>query len=152
MNAKSPECWASDAQARAIKVEPTSGHSIILPYPHFAYAEVIVDGPDQVLKLVFATHEVVVRGRALRRVEAAIHRLELSWIAPLPDRVRGTVPDGQPFIHEVSIIAVGGTENEMGSTDDTGAQNRSVKGPNRETVSVENLAPDQPLRQARLLR
>ena len=49
MNAKSPECWASDAQARAIKVETTSSHSIILPYPHFAYAEVTVDGPDQVL-------------------------------------------------------------------------------------------------------
>ena len=142
MNSKAPECWASDAQARAIKVETTSGHSIILPYPHFTYAEVTVDGPDQVLKLVFATHEVVVRGRALRRVEAAVHRLELTWIAPLPDRVRGTVPDGQPFIREVSIIAVGGTENEFGSTDDTGAQNRSINGSSERTVSVEDAAPD----------
>jgi hypothetical protein len=142
MNEKLPECWASDPQARAIKVEPTSGQSIILPYPHFAYAEATVDGPDQVLKLVFATHEVVVRGRALRRVEAAVHRLELSWVAPLPDRVRGTVPDGQPFIREVSIIAVAGTENESGSTNDTGAQNRSVKGSNAQSnvkpVSVKN--------------
>src|SRR5438477_1754889 len=134
MNAKSPECWASDAQARAIKVEPTSGHSIILPYPHFAYAEATVDGLDQLIKLVFATHEVVVRGRALRRVEAAVHRLELTWIAPLPDRVRGTVPDGQPFIREVSIIAVGGTENESGSTDDACAQNPSIKSSNSEGV------------------
>ena len=142
MNAKSPECWASDPQARAIKVEPTSGHSIILPYPHFAYAEATVDGPDQVLKLVFATHEVVVRGRALRRVEAAVHRLELSWIASLPDRVRGTVPDGQPFIREVSVMAVSGTENELGSTDDAGAQNRSIKVSNEKTVSVDDDAPD----------
>ena len=143
MNAKLPECWASDPQARAIKVEPTSGHSIILPYPHFAYAEATVDGPDQVLKLVFATHEVVVRGRALRRVEAAVHRLELTWIAPLPDRVRGTVPDGQPFIREVSIIAVDGTENELGSTDDTGAQNRSLtKGSNEKSGPLENVAAD----------
>src|SRR5437870_5174181 len=116
MNAKSPECWASDAQARAIKVETTSGHSIILPYPHFAYAEVTVDGPDQVLKLVFATHEVVVRGRALRRVEAAIHRLELSWIAPLPDRVGAIVPEGQPSIRQVNIIAVNESERESPST------------------------------------
>ncbi len=142
MNAKSPECWASDAQARAIKVEPTSGHSIILPYPHFAYAEVTADGPDQVLKLVFATHEVVVRGRARRRVEAAVHRLELSWVAPLPDRVRGTVPDGQPFIREVRIIAVGGTENELGLRDDTCAQNRSINGSTERTVSVEDAAPE----------
>ena len=142
MNAKLPECWASDPQARTIKVEPTSGHSIILPYPHFVYAEVTIDGPDQVLKLVFATHEVVVRGRALRRVEAAVHRLELSWIAPLPDRVRGTVPDGQPFIHEVSIIAVGGTENEMGSTDDPGVENRRSKGSNEKSGRVENAAPE----------
>ena len=141
MNAKLPECWASDPQARTIKVEPTSGHSIILPYPHFAYAEVTVDGPDELLKLVFATHEVVVRGRALRLVEAAVHRLELTWIAPLPDRVRGTVPDGQPFIREVSIIAVGGTENELGSTDDTGAQNRDINGSTERTASVEDAAP-----------
>ena len=119
MNAKSPECWASDPQARAIKVEPTSGHSIILPYPHFAYAEATVDGPDQLIKLVFATHEVVVRGRALRRVEAAVHRLELTWIAPLPDRLRGTVPDGQPFIHEVKINAVTEVESESPATDKT---------------------------------
>src|SRR5947207_6086807 len=142
MNAKLPECWASDPQARAIKVEPTSGHSIILPYPHFAYAEATVDGPDQLIKLVFATHEVVVRGRALRRVEAAVHRLELTWIAPLPDRVRGTVPDGQPFIREVSIIAVGGTENELGSKDETGAQDRNFKGSAQKTVSVEDAAAD----------
>src|SRR5438128_3810052 len=138
MNAKSPECWASDAQARAIKVETTSGHSIILPYPHFAYAEVTVDGPDQVLKLVFATHEVVVRGRALRRVEAAVHLLELSWIAPLPDRVSGTVPEGQPFIREVSIIPVGETENELRSTDDPGAQKRSIKSLNEKSGTMEN--------------
>ena len=91
----------------------------------------------------FATHEVVVRGRALRRVEAAVHRLELTWIAPLPDRVRGTVPDGQPFIREVSIIAVDGTENELGSTDDTGAQNRSLtKGSNEKSGPLENVAAD----------
>jgi len=123
-------------------VEPTSGHSIILPYPHFAYAEATVDGPDQVLKLVFATHEVVVRGRALRRVEAAVHRLELTWIAPLPVRVRGTVPDGQPFIREVSIIAGGGTENELGSTDDACAQNPNIEGSTERTVSVEDAAPE----------
>src|SRR5438105_4572088 len=106
MNAKSPECWGSDPQARAVKVESSPGHSIILPYPHFVYAELTGDGPDQTLKLVFATHQVVVRGRALRRVEAAVHRLELSWVAPLPDRVCGTVPDGQTFIREVNIIAL----------------------------------------------
>src|SRR5437016_2480966 len=133
MNAKSPECWGSDPQARAIRVEPSSGHSIILPYPHFAYAELTDDGPDQILKLVFATHEVAVRGRALRRVETAVHRLELSWIAALPDRVRGTVPDRQPFIREVSIIATGETENELRSTDETGAQNRSTKGSNEKS-------------------
>ena len=121
MNTKSPECWASDPQARAIRVELAPDHSITLPYPHFAYAELTGDGPDQTLKLVFATHEVVVRGRALHRVEAAVHQFELSWIAPLPDRVRPTVPQGQPFIREVRIIAVGGTENELASTDDTGA-------------------------------
>ncbi len=120
MNTKSPDCWASDPQARAIRVEPTPGHSIILPYPHFVYAELTGDGPDQTLRLVFATHEVVVRGRALRRVEAAVHRLELSWVAPLPDRVRTIVPDGQPSIRQVNIIAVNESELESPSTNEAG--------------------------------
>ena len=129
-------------QARAIRVEPGVGHAIILPYPHFVYAELTGEGPDQTLKLVFATHEVVVRGRALRRVETAVHRLELSWVGTLPDRVRGTVPDGQPFIREVSITAVAGTQNGLGSTGDSGAQNRSINGSTERTVSVEDAAPD----------
>ena len=112
MNAKSPECWASDSQARAVRVESAPGHSIILPYPHFVYAELKGDGREQTLKLVFATHEVVVRGRALRRVEAAVHRLELSWIAPLPDRVGAAVPEGQTLIREVCVTAVGETHSK----------------------------------------
>src|SRR5437016_4527797 len=136
MNAKSPECWGSDPQARAIRLEPVSGHSIILPYPHFVYAELNGDGRDQTLKLVFATHEVVVRGRALRRVEAAVHRLELSWVAPVPDRVGAAVPEGQTLIREVCVTAVGETQN------DPGAQNRRNKGSNENTVSVENGSPD----------
>ena len=112
MNAKSPECWGSDPQARATRVEPAPGHSFILAYVHFIYAELTGDGADQTLKLVFATHEVVVCGRALRRVESAVRRLELSWVAPLPDRVRAAVPEGQTFIREVCVTAVGETHSK----------------------------------------
>ena len=121
MTSKSTECWATEPQARAVRVEPVAGHSFILPYLHFVYAELTGHGHDQTLKLVFATHEVILRGRALRRVEAAVHRLELSWVAPLTERVRATVPDGQPFIHEICVTAVTETEEKRPSQVEEGS-------------------------------
>lgn len=111
MSNKSTECWASDPQARAIRVEPTGGHSFVLPYIHFVYAELTGTGSDQTLKLVFSAHEVVLHGRGLRRLESAVHRMELALVTPLAERFRAAVPDGQPFISAVSVIAVSEVKN-----------------------------------------
>ena len=94
MSNKSTECWVSDPQAKAIRVEPAGGHSFVLPYIHFVYAELTANGSDQTLKLVFSTHEVVLRGRGLRRLEAAVHRMELASVTPLAERFRAAVSEG----------------------------------------------------------
>ena len=111
MNNKSTECWVSDPQAKAIRIEPVGGHSFLLPYIHFVYAELSGSGAEQTLKLVFSTHEVVLRGRGLRRLEAALHRMELASVTALTERFRAAVPEGQPFISKVSVIVVGEEKN-----------------------------------------
>jgi hypothetical protein len=105
MSNKSIECWTTDPQAKAIRVEPAGGHTFILPYIHFVYAELTANGSEQTLKIVFSTHEVVLRGRGLRRLEGAVHRMELASVMPLADCFRAAVPQGQPFISEVTVIA-----------------------------------------------
>jgi hypothetical protein len=103
---KPPECWASDANARALRVEAAPGHAVLLPFDQFVFAECHAEEKEQRLRLVFATHEVVVRGHSLRRIETAMQRMELSHLACLPADYRSLVADGQPFVREIAVQEV----------------------------------------------
>jgi hypothetical protein len=102
MNTKTPECWASDPNARGVKIELSVERSLLLPFDQFAFAELKIEGKQQHLRLVFATHEVLIRGNALRRIETTMQRMELSFLAALPSSQRSLIPDGQPVILEIT--------------------------------------------------
>ena len=76
MSTKSPECWASDPQAEALRIEVSPERSLLLPYDQFMFAELSTGGDGQKLKLVFAAHEVLIRGRHLQRIETVMQRME----------------------------------------------------------------------------
>jgi hypothetical protein len=106
MSTKTPECWASDPQARALRIEVTPEHSLLLPHNHFIFAELNSGGDEQNLKLVFTTHEIAVRGHHLRRIETVMQRLELSLLAKLPSSQRKLITEGQSVILEIAITEV----------------------------------------------
>ena len=83
-----------------------TGRIYLLPLDQFAYAEYDADGKEQLLHLSFATHEIIVRGHALRRIETALHRLELSFITPLPSKYHSLVAEGQPRIREIVVTEI----------------------------------------------
>lgn len=101
MSTKTPECWASDPNARAVKIEVSAEQSLLLPFDQFAFSELKSEGKEQQLRLIFATHEVSLRGHSLRRIETAMQRMELSLLTALPGKQRSLVPDGQPVILEI---------------------------------------------------
>jgi hypothetical protein len=103
MSTKSPECWASDPNARAVKIEVSTEQSLLLPFDQFAFSELKSDGKEQTLWLVFATHKVLLRGHSLRRIETAMQRMELSYLSALPRNQRSLVSDGQPVITEIVV-------------------------------------------------
>ncbi len=74
----------------------------MLPFDQFAFAELKTESKQQHLRLVFATHEVSIRGNALRRIETTMQRMELSFLAALPSSQRPLVAEGQPVI--VAIV------------------------------------------------
>jgi hypothetical protein len=116
MSTKTPECWASDLNARAVKIEVSAEQSLLLPFDQFVFSELRSDGKEQTLRLVFATHEVSLRGHSLRRIETAMQRMELAHLASLPANQRSLVTDGQPVIREVVIVALaepGGAPQEV---------------------------------------
>lgn len=103
MNTKSPECYTTEPQARCLRVEISPGRLLLLPLDQFAFAELTVDDKEQLLHLSFATHEIMVRGSALRRIETAMHRLELSFITQLPAKYLTLLAEGQPRIREIVV-------------------------------------------------
>lgn len=77
--------------------------SLLLPFDQFAFAELKNEGKEQRLRLVFATHEVTICGHSLRRIEAGMQRMELSFLMALPTNQRSLVPDGQPVVREIVV-------------------------------------------------
>ena len=77
--------------------------SLLLPFDQFAFAELKSEGKQQHLRLVFATHEVSVRGNSLRRVETAMQRMELAFLGKLPSSQRALIPDTQPVVLEIAV-------------------------------------------------
>jgi hypothetical protein len=106
MNTKPPECWANDPQARAVRVELSSDRSLLLPHDEFAFAELKHQGKEQTLRLVFALHEILIRGHSLRRLETAMQRMELSALSILPGNQRSLVSDGQPVVLEIVVTDI----------------------------------------------
>src|SRR5438034_3958059 len=103
MSTKTPECWANDPQVRGVRVEISADHSMLLPHDEFAFAELKSEGKKQKLRLVFAMHEVLVRGHSMRRIETAMQRLELSFLTALSGKQRSLIPDGQPVVLEIAV-------------------------------------------------
>jgi hypothetical protein len=107
MNTKTPECWSSDPNAHSVKIEVSAEQSLLLPFEQFAFAELKTEGKQQHLRLVFATHEVLIRGNALRRIETTMQRLELSLLTKLPSSQRSLIAEGQPLILDIIVTEVG---------------------------------------------
>jgi len=76
---------------------------MLLPHDEFAFAELKGEGKEQELRLVFAMHEVLVRGHSLRRIETAMQRSELSLLTTLSGKQRSLIPDGQPVVVEIVV-------------------------------------------------
>ena len=74
-----------------------------MPQDQFMFAELTGDGDEQILKLVFAVHEVTVRGHHLRHLETVMQRLEQSLLAKLPENQRNLITEGQPVILEITV-------------------------------------------------
>jgi hypothetical protein len=113
MSIKSPECWANEPQARGVRVEISADHSMLLPHDEFVFAELKRDGAGQALRLVFVTHEILVSGQSLRRIEASMQRMELSLLTKLPSSQRSLIADGQPVILEIVVTEMKSSDKQQ---------------------------------------
>jgi len=118
MNTKAPECYTTDSQARCLRVQMTATRWLVLPLDQFVFADLDSDGKEQKLRLVFATHEILISGHVLQRIETAIHRLELSGLMKLPEKYHALIAENQPRIREIVV-----TETKPGDSQAQAALN-----------------------------
>ena len=83
-------------------MELSPQHSLVLPYEHFVHSELSAEKESDTLKLMFVTHEVVVSGYTLRRVENGIQTRELAWIAARPERYRPQANE-KAFVSRIAV-------------------------------------------------
>ena len=69
--------------------------------------ELTGDGDEQNLKLVFAMHEVLIRGHHLQRIETGMQRMNLSLVTKLPSHQRSLIEEGQPVVLEITVKEAG---------------------------------------------
>ena len=105
MSNKSLDCYHLDPQAQCLRVQAAPGHSLLLPFQELVFAELLITDSEETLTMHFDTHEVFVRGSALRRIENALQRRELSSVAVVSEELSGKARDGQPVITDISVAA-----------------------------------------------
>ena len=118
MSTKSTECYTTDSQARCLRVEIAAARSLLLPLDQFVFAELTSEDKEQKLRLVFATHEILISGYVLRRIEMALSRMELSGLMKLPEKYHALIAENQPRIREIVV-----TENKPGDSQSPAALN-----------------------------
>lgn len=106
MSTKSPECWEIDPQTRGLRVIISPKLSLNLPFDQFAFGELTTEDTGQRLKLLFGTHEIVIEGQNLRRLDIAMQRMELSFIAVASTGFERTANPGQPVILKIDVTEI----------------------------------------------
>ena len=106
MLTKPPECWSTDPNAHALKVEVSADRSVLLPFEHLLFSDLVVSSDAQELHLSFVTHEVVVIGSCLRKIEAALQRKDLAHLAVTDRSNSRLLDDAQPTIRQIAVSRI----------------------------------------------
>jgi len=102
ISASSPRdnpCFDIDATIAALNVLADDGHSYLLPYAQFLYAqrdsnpalEEEPDAPPERLLIRFAVAKITVTGAGLNTLERAIQRQELKFVKAADRRLAATL-------------------------------------------------------------
>ena len=102
MDNKSPECFACEPRARGVRLDFSLQKSIVLPHEHFVCAEFTVGEVTDSLKMIFVSHEIIITGHLLRRIETAILNRDLSWVSAQPEKFYSRNTD-RPFVTRLAV-------------------------------------------------
>ena len=80
------ECWRRERDCACLKVANSADETFVFPYQQLLSAQHTRASGDETLKLAFGTHEVVISGKHLGEILAALQDLAVEEISALPPR------------------------------------------------------------------
>ena len=114
MNNKSLEGWHIDPQVIGLRAELNPRRSLVFSYDHFVYSDLRLETDHDILEIHFATHSVVVKGHALKRIEHALQRRELGSLSLALDDGAIRTDNGSPQITALNLVSPTGAVPQTG--------------------------------------
>ena len=100
---KQPVCWNKDTHVQCLRAETGDGRFFILPYVHFAFANLGREGDEEVLTASFTTHDLRIVGRNLRELGIALQTFAIDWVKAAPARYATLTTRDSVFIETLEV-------------------------------------------------
>ena len=98
-------CWHRDRNCTCLKVDVSPGESFLFPYQQFLHAQHTSTTEDETLIISFGAHEIVVSGKHLAEIAAALQELAVERISPVPPRFRQLPQDQGACVTNIEVCA-----------------------------------------------
>jgi hypothetical protein len=83
-----PGCWYRERDRQCLRIELDSGEAFLFRYHQFVAAHHVTSADGETLTISFSAHEVIISGRCLSEIVAALEDLAIRWIKPVRSRYR----------------------------------------------------------------
>jgi hypothetical protein len=93
-----PDCWRHERERTCFRVETRENEVFIFPYSQFLGAHHVSAASEESLRIMLSNYEIILIGRRLEKLLAALQEFAVDWIRPLPIRYRDLDRGNDPLI------------------------------------------------------
>lgn len=97
------DCWRREHDHPCLRIETNSGEAFLFPYHQLQGAHHLRSPEMESLRISFSAHEVVLSGRNLSEIAAALQDLAIRWIKPVHSRYRRVAEVEGAFVTDIEV-------------------------------------------------
>jgi hypothetical protein len=99
------DCWRRERDRPCLRIETNSGEIFLFPYHQLHGAHHLRTAEAETLKIFFARNEVVLSGRRLSEIAAALDELAIRWIKSVQSRYLRVAETEGAFVADIEVKA-----------------------------------------------
>jgi hypothetical protein len=99
--------YSSEGSLPAVSIYAADGELWVLPWSHFVSARHTADGECEKVTILFASHQVEMRGARLALLMPEIAGFRLGSLRGLPAKYEALSNASEPFVERLSVRPIG---------------------------------------------